>query len=271
MSSHPIRCLVVEDNPNLNRDLVFYLSSHGMEAVGVSDGAGLDRHLAACACDLVVLDLGLPGEDGLDIARRIASRGELGLVILTARGGLEDRLAGWDSGAHVYLVKPVPLAEVAAVVGAVFRRLHPEPPVPARPWRLSAARREVLAPPTGPPLHSPTASACCCRPWPPRRSAASPGTSAWTRRSAGPSTPWCIACGASSRPMVTPSVPSTARAWCSMPSCCARRRNDRAVRSEIYRKHTDFRFRRSDFSPTALAARSGENRKPVRKKYNSPI
>lgn len=146
MSSHPIRCLVVEDNPNLNRDLVFYLSSHGMEAVGVSDGAGLDRHLAACACDLIVLDLGLPGEDGLEIARRIASRGELGLVILTARGGLEDRLAGWDSGAHVYLVKPVPLAEVAAVVGAVFRRLHPPPPTGAHPWRLNLARRELLTP-----------------------------------------------------------------------------------------------------------------------------
>lgn len=147
MSSRPIRCVVVEDNSNLNRDLVYYLATQGMEAAGVTDGAGLNRHLAASACDVIVLDLGLPGEeDGLDIARRIASRSELGLVILTARGQLEDRLAGWDSGAHAYLVKPAPLAEVAAVVGAVFRRLHRQPSVRARPWRLNIARRELLTP-----------------------------------------------------------------------------------------------------------------------------
>lgn len=145
-----IRCLVVEDNPRLREDLLFYLGCQGMLAAGVEDGVGLDRLLAQGEWDVVVLDLGLPGEDGLDIARRLASRPRLGVVILTARDRLEDRLAGWESGAHVYLVKPAPLEEVVAVVGAVYRRLHPvtdpAPEVAPQPWRFYPARRELVTP-----------------------------------------------------------------------------------------------------------------------------
>ncbi len=146
MSEVPIRCLIVEDNPNLNRDLVYYLENHGMQAAGVADGAAMDGELSAASWDVIVLDLGLPGEDGLSIARRLAQRKETGLVILTARDQLEDRLAGWESGAHVYLVKPVPLAEIAAVVSAVYRRLHPYRDPGAGAWRLVSERRELVTP-----------------------------------------------------------------------------------------------------------------------------
>lgn len=145
MSIPAIRCLVVEDNPHLNRDLTFYLNHVGMEATGVADGAEMDRHLAEHPCDVMVLDLGLPGEDGLEIARRTAKYSTIGLVILTARDSLEDRLAGWESGVHVYLVKPVPLQEITAVVSAVYRRLHPTPTV-ASVWILHPRRRELLTP-----------------------------------------------------------------------------------------------------------------------------
>ena len=144
----PLRCWVVEDNPRLREDLLFYLGLQGMQVAGAENGSDLDRLLEEHGGDVVVLDLGLPGEDGLQIARRLASRPQLGLVILTARDRLEDRLAGWESGAHVYLVKPVPLEEVAAVVNAVFRRLNPLPatPTPSTPWRFYPARRELVTP-----------------------------------------------------------------------------------------------------------------------------
>lgn len=151
MSAMPaIRCLVVEDSPRLREDLVFYLGSQGIDVAGAGDGAGVDAMLGARDWDVVVLDLGLPGEDGLEIARRLAARPGLGVVILTARDRLEDRLAGWESGAHVYLVKPAPLEEVLAVVGAVYRRLHPSASPPAEdtpsPWRFYPARRELITP-----------------------------------------------------------------------------------------------------------------------------
>ncbi len=146
MSGEPIRCLVVEDNPRLRKDLVFYLAGAGIHGRGVVDGVAMDTLLQESAWDVIVLDLGLPGEDGLDIARRLASRPDLGLVILTARDRLEDRIAGWESGAHVYLVKPAPLEEVAAVVGAVHRRRHPGAEGGAQPWVFYPARRELLAP-----------------------------------------------------------------------------------------------------------------------------
>lgn len=146
MTSAPIRCLVVEDNPRLRQDLVCFLSNTGFQAEGVGDGVAMDQALAANGWDVVVLDLGLPGEDGLAIAQRLANHTELGLVILTARARLEDRLAGWESGAHVYLVKPVPLEEIAAVVGAVYRRRHPEPTEQNAPWLFYPERRELIAP-----------------------------------------------------------------------------------------------------------------------------
>lgn len=146
MSQRPIRAVVVEDNPNLNADLVFFLESAGIKAVGVNDGQALDVLFAAEAFDVVVLDLGLPGEDGLSIARRLAVKPDLGLVILTARDQLQDRLAGWESGAHVYLTKPIPLAEVAAVVGAVYRRIHPQQVPKTQLWQFMALRRDLIAP-----------------------------------------------------------------------------------------------------------------------------
>jgi DNA-binding response OmpR family regulator len=146
MMRTPIRCLVVEDNPNLREDLVFFLGSMGFYAAGAPDGATMDHALADSSWDIIVLDLTLPDEDGLVIARRLSAHTNLGLVILTARDCLEDRLAGWESGAHVYLVKPVPLEEIAAVAGAVYRKLHPEPKADDHPWRFYPDRRELIAP-----------------------------------------------------------------------------------------------------------------------------
>lgn len=142
-----IRCLVVEDNRALNRDLVFFLQMHGIAAQGVADGDAMTDCLKRQETDVIILDLGLPGEDGLSIARRLAAKPEIALVILTARDRLEDRLAGWESGACVYLVKPVPLEEIVAVVKSVYRRTHPATKETGpRVWGFCSLRRQLIAP-----------------------------------------------------------------------------------------------------------------------------
>lgn len=142
-----INVLVIEDEPNLNADLVFYLDAMGMRVDGVASAADMRTQLQKNRYDVVVLDLGLPDADGLQLATELSTEPQRGLVILTARGSLEERLAGWRSGAHVYLVKPVPLAEVAAVIGAVFQHLQPDAVVATQTaWRFSLQHRELHTP-----------------------------------------------------------------------------------------------------------------------------
>lgn len=141
-----IRVLVVEDDRDLNADLVFFLRSCGMTVEGSESAAQMERCLASATWDVVVLDLGLPDCDGLSLTQRLADDPDRGLVILTARGRLEDRLAGWESGAHVYLVKPVPLAEVAAVITAVHQRLNPAANGDRTDWRYRPLSRDLQAP-----------------------------------------------------------------------------------------------------------------------------
>ena len=100
---------LVEDNVALRDELVFHLQCAGYAATGLPHGAALQAHLAHQPCCLVVLDVGLPGEDGLSICATLrAQRPELGVVLLTARGAARDRLNGLHEGADAYLVKPTP-------------------------------------------------------------------------------------------------------------------------------------------------------------------
>ncbi len=142
-----IKVLIIEDEPNLKADLVFYLNAVGMQADGAASAAEMHSQLQKNRYDMVVLDLGLPDAEGLQLATELLTEAQRGLVILTARGCLEERLAGWQSGAHVYLVKPVPLAEVAAVISAVFQRLQPDAMASTQTsWQLSLQHRELHTP-----------------------------------------------------------------------------------------------------------------------------
>lgn len=115
---------LVEDNKDLRTELAFHLECAGYEATALPHGMALDRHLASRPCSLVILDLGLPGEDGLSICRRLRlARPELGVVILTARGMATDRLKGLQGGADAYLVKPTPPEEMLAVIANLLLRL----------------------------------------------------------------------------------------------------------------------------------------------------
>lgn len=144
-----IRIAVVEDNEDLRDEVVFHLRRMGHAVTGLPDGAALDRHLAAEPADVLVLDLGLPGEDGLSIARRLGvSHPRLAIAMLTARGQLEDRLVGLDSGADIYLVKPVDMRELSAVCESLYRRLNrvEVPERPAEGWQLDVQSLELVPP-----------------------------------------------------------------------------------------------------------------------------
>jgi two-component system, OmpR family, phosphate regulon response regulator OmpR len=118
---HP-RMLVVDDDPALRELLCRYLSEQGFAVDAVADGDELDRFLVATRPDLVILDLMLPGEDGLSIARRLRAHGNLPIIMLSARGEDLDRIIGLEVGADDYLPKPFNPRELLARIRAVLRR-----------------------------------------------------------------------------------------------------------------------------------------------------
>jgi len=123
------RVLVVDDDPRLRELLVRYLGEQGLEVRAVHDGPGMDRQLARERYDLVVLDLMLPGEDGLAICRRLrASAGAPAILMLTAKGEEVERIVGLEMGADDYLPKPFNPRELVARIHAVMRRRQPGGP-----------------------------------------------------------------------------------------------------------------------------------------------
>lgn len=124
MAAGPARLLVVEDEEAVREPVVRALQDAGYCAVGLADGSSFDEQLVAFRPDLVVLDLMLPGpRDGLALARAAHVRGGVGVVMVTARDGVEDRLRGFDVGADDYVVKPFATEELLARIRAVLRRL----------------------------------------------------------------------------------------------------------------------------------------------------
>ena len=120
------RVVVVDDDPRLRELLSRYLDEQGFAVRTVHDGVGLDRLLQREVADVLVLDLTLPGEDGLAICRRLRAAGsELGIVMLTARGDEVDRIVGLEIGADDYLPKPFNPRELVARINAVLRRRAP--------------------------------------------------------------------------------------------------------------------------------------------------
>lgn len=155
--------LVVDDDPGIRRMLSRYLSGEGFRVSAVENGAALRECLARERIDLVLLDLVLPGEDGLRLAREIRERSAtIGIVMLTGRSDMVDTVVGLEVGADDYIAKPFQLREVLARIRSVLRRLQPsaskEPMPQAGPeaapaavvrfdgWQLDLGRRELTAP-----------------------------------------------------------------------------------------------------------------------------
>jgi DNA-binding response OmpR family regulator len=124
--------LVVDDDVNV-RDVVCRYLEHGGYAVAVAGSGEEALRLAhERAPDLVVLDLRLPGMDGFEVCRRLRQRGPVPVVMLTARGEEDDRIAGLQLGADDYVAKPFSPRELVLRVGSVLRRVNPEPAVQRR-------------------------------------------------------------------------------------------------------------------------------------------
>ncbi len=114
--------LVVDDDKEICDLLSLYLGEQGFDAAPVEDGVAMDEWLAGNAADLVVLDLMLPGEDGLSLARRLRVDHALPIVMISARGEEVDRIVGLEVGADDYLPKPFNPRELLARIRAVLRR-----------------------------------------------------------------------------------------------------------------------------------------------------
>jgi DNA-binding response OmpR family regulator len=117
------RLIVVEDDPELLSDIVDYFRHRGFAVRGVGDGAGLDAALDDEGADLVLLDVLLPGESGISIARRLARREGMGIVMLTCKGEADDQITGLEAGADVYLSKGTDLGVIEATLRSVLRRV----------------------------------------------------------------------------------------------------------------------------------------------------
>ena len=116
--------LVVDDEPEIRDMLQEYLTLRGFEVSTAEDGVALRRAIAERRVDIVLLDISMPGEDGLSLARFLRDNTSVGIIMLTAAGEVVDRVVGLEVGADDYLAKPVDLRELLARVKAVARRLH---------------------------------------------------------------------------------------------------------------------------------------------------
>jgi DNA-binding response OmpR family regulator len=142
------RVLVVEDEPKILEVVRDYLVDAGFSVTTAADGPSALTRARAVAPDLVVLDLGLPGLDGIDVAKELHRRSSVPIIMLTARGDEVDRVLGLELGADDYLVKPFSPRELVARVRAVLRRSRGAVEDDGRPVRVGdvavdPARRTV--------------------------------------------------------------------------------------------------------------------------------
>ncbi len=146
--------LIVDDDREIRGLVSQFLSRHGFRVSSAKNGQEMRDQLAASRIDLVVLDLMLPGEDGLSLCRRLRAESSVPVVMLTAMGEDTDRIIGLEMGADDYLAKPFNPRELLARIKAVLRRTaRPAAGVVAGPrilsfegWRLDVSRRQLHSP-----------------------------------------------------------------------------------------------------------------------------
>lgn len=148
--------LVVDDEARIRTMLRRYLEGEGFKVSEAADGTAMRRVIEGEAVDLVLLDLMMPGEDGLSLARYIRQRGQTPIIMLTGKGELIDRVAGLEAGADDYVGKPFHLREILARIRTVLRRAQaPAAPAATEPspdilrfqgWQLDMLRRELRRP-----------------------------------------------------------------------------------------------------------------------------
>jgi two-component system, OmpR family, response regulator len=148
----PARILIVDDDPEIRELLCSYLEGFGMHAQGAADARELRSAMARESFDLILLDLMLPGQDGLSLCREIRRDSDVPIVMVTGRGEASDRIVGLELGADDYIVKPFDERELVARIGAVLRRgRHRGAPraeeaadIAFGGWRLNTVMRQLV-------------------------------------------------------------------------------------------------------------------------------
>ncbi|MBL0726443.1 winged helix-turn-helix domain-containing protein [Piscinibacter sp. HJYY11] len=161
MTTHATHIAVLDDELDITQLLGNYLKTHGYRVSQLHNGRALMELMARDTPALVLLDLGLPGEDGFVIARQLREHWRCGLVIVTGRGDAVDKVVGLEVGADDYVTKPFDLRELVARIKAVLRRIEGSPAAPAAAapappaspdrlkfegWQLDSAARRLIHP-----------------------------------------------------------------------------------------------------------------------------
>ncbi len=147
--------LIVDDDAEIRALLGRYLEKSGLRATAVADGRAMWQALDAAPFDLIVLDLMLPGDDGLTLCRNLRARSDIPIIMLTARGDETDRIVGLEMGADDYVPKPFSARELLARIKVILRRSRSLPPnlkpegeaqIRFGDWVLDTTHRHLLAP-----------------------------------------------------------------------------------------------------------------------------
>lgn len=150
--------LVVDDDPRIRQMLTRYFEQEGYRISAAADGAAMRAQLRDNSIDIILLDVVMPGEDGLTLAREVRATSNVGIIMLTGRDDVLDRVVGLEMGADDYVAKPFHLREVLARVKSVLRRRGPAPAQPPAQrevvndvirfdgWRLDTGRRQLVSP-----------------------------------------------------------------------------------------------------------------------------
>ncbi len=141
----PTHIAVLDDEPDITQLIARYLGAQGFRISQAHRGAELLALMRVDAPALVLLDLGLPGEDGFAIARQLREHHRCGLVIVSGRGDAVDKVVGLEIGADDYVTKPFDLRELLARIKAVLRRLEPVPAVAPAGFRFAQFTLELAA------------------------------------------------------------------------------------------------------------------------------
>jgi len=155
MTSRQPTIAIIEDSSDLREELIFFLQHRGHTVWGAHSAESFWKKLHRAPADIVLVDLGLPGEDGFSVVDFLADLGNFGIIIISARGQQTDRIRGLNLGADLYLVKPVNFSELAATIQTLWQRMQSErestgvihqPEHDGTQWRLVAGRQCLTAP-----------------------------------------------------------------------------------------------------------------------------
>lgn len=154
----PLHILVVDDDPRIRQMLTRYFEQEGYRVSAAADGMAMRAELNARPVDVILLDVVMPGQDGLTIAREIRAKSDVGIIMLTGKDEVLDRVVGLEVGADDYIAKPFHLRELLARIKSVVRRRKPMSGTAGRSedtgldvirfdgWLLDTARRQLISP-----------------------------------------------------------------------------------------------------------------------------